>query len=603
MMCKAKKGVFFLLIAVLFFCLMPGKAIAAEPKTEEAETLPSGDILIMYSENISDEDMENVKNLVEELTYQSMQVAFAPASDCLGHLREFEYILCYKIERFPKGIIEELMEREEKGNRLLETQKREGFSLDEENVRIMFIGNRFLRSYLKQTGREDLYIDSAKGVGKLQYSFSDYEQQERLVREDDFLFLTGELDETSGSITVEEKNGYFSARMGSLYHIAVSDLTDNLVRAAVSKEVSLWKWPYNGEPHVYAQYMVLNKVYPFQNPDKLLAIINYMIEREEPFVISVMPVYNNGNYPAMQHFCEVLRYAQANGGVILMHSPINQMPDFDADLVNDYITTAVNIYIEQGVYPMGLQVPVNWLFNDETIEVISRFRTVLVSEEEDPLIEWEENLNTNTVYKDGHQWIAPAIQLNVEGISHLKTYSTAVCFDITEETERIERKVQACIESEVPLKSLWDIEHSFWTDDDVMTYRNHIILLNGKRTDRTFTATEYDEKFEYNRNMLQRFSKDLSEENRKLVVVVVTVSALFLWFILLARHKNKQRFFVRKNTKERSARFENDMTIDALEKQLFKREESTWEGLDPECRELEDFDIKELKENEDFDYD
>lgn len=601
----------FVLLICCFLLMFTVNSIQAN--AEEETPLPTGDILIMYSDGISEEDMQQVRCLVEELTFQSFQVTFAPVTECLGHLQEFDSILCYKIERFPADIIDELWKREQEGNRALTNE--------EQGCRIMFMGNGFLRSYLQKTNRSTSYMDSVMEIGKMEYSFGAEAQKEALVKEKDFLFLTGELDYTAGQMQVDDIEGYFCARKGCLYHIPVSGLEDNPVKAAASKEISIWKWPYNGEPHIYAQYIVLNEVYPFQDPDKLLEIINGMISKKEPFVISVMPVYHNGNYPAMQHFCEILRYAQANGGVIILHSPINQMPEFNIELVNDYMTTATRIYMEQGVYPMGIQVPRNWLFDENTIEVLSRFRTVLVANEEDSLIEWDEDVRTNSVYKDGHQWIAPAIALDEKGTSFLKTYSSAVYIDITDDIENIERTIQACITSEVPLKSLWDIEHSFWTDEDILTYRNHILLVNGKRTENEFTATEYDEDFEYNRNMLQRFSKDLSSENQKLIVVVVVVSILFLWFIFAARRRNRQQFFWKQ------ANEQLDIEVPIPEKRAKKKESSKMqepeiqepeiqepeiqepEIQEPEMQELnvqepnlEDFDIQDISEEDDFEH-
>lgn len=526
---KWEEAYLFLMYIAVCFMICCVKVSAGE-----MDELPVSDILILYSDGISEEDKTNVIRLVEELTYQSFHVTFAPVSECVGSLDEFSYILCYKIERFPEALIGELYQREVEGN-----------SSGENHIRIMFIGNEFLRAYLNQTGREGEYIYSTSKVGKIEYAFGGQKRMKSLVKEDGFLFLTEELDYSAGSLSVDGITGYFCGKKEVLYHIPVSDVTENMIRAAVSKEISLWKWPYNGEPHAYAQYMVFNKVYPFQDPDKILAIINYMIALKQPFAITVMPVYNNGNYPAMEHFCEVLRYAQANGGVILLHSPINQMADFDVELVNDYLTIAVSTYMEYGVYPMGLQVPGNWMLHSDTIEIMSRFRTVMVENEMDPLIRQEQDIHTNMVYQDGHQWIAPAITLDGTGTSYLKTYSTAVYFDISEDMEAIESKVQACISSEVPLKSLWDIEHSFWTDEDLMHYKNHIITINGKPVDQKFIATEYDENFKYNRNMLKRFSKDLSSGNRKLIVAVIIVATIFLAFIVVARYRNKQRFLMK----------------------------------------------------------
>jgi Uncharacterized protein conserved in bacteria (DUF2334) len=555
----------FVFFSVLILLLLP-----LNSQAKEQTDLPSGDILIIYSDGIEKEDMENVMSIVEYFTYQSFQVTYASASSCLNQLDKFSSILCYKVERYPNELITELKEREEIGNSIL--QAREGIknSSGENDIRLLFVGNSLLRAYLKETSRDNSYIDVMKQTGKLQYYFSDFDSKEALVKEDDFLFLTNDLDSKEGTLEVEGASGYFCAKTGSLYHIPVTDLSNQLVKAALIKEAAKWKWPYNGEPHTYAQYIVLNQVYPFQDSEKLLEIVKYLIEKEEPFVISVMPIYDHGNYPTMQRFCEILRYAQANGGAIIIHSPINQMTDFDTEVVNDYMTSALSIYMEQGVYPLGIQVPRSWMFNEATIEVMSRFRTVLISEEEDTLV-WQTTSTTNLVYKDGHQWIGPVVQLDNSGVSYLKTNSFAVNFDVTKDMDEIKDKINACLASFVPLKSLFDIEHSFWTDDDIMSYKNQIILVNGKRVENTFVATEYDENFKYNRNTLQRYSKDLTKVNKNLVISVAVVSFLFIAFIFTARHRNKQTFFIKE---EKKNKLDDGMSEEALE-QLLEEKDKT----------------------------
>lgn len=526
---------FGLIILLLFSCNVKAKD----------DSLSTGDILIIYSDGATNDDMKNIRSIVEYFTYQRFQVTYASASACLAQLENFNSIVCYKVERYPEELIEELKNREEKGNSIL--RNREGIknSSGLNDIRLLFVGNELFRDYLNVTGRKDSYMDSMKQTGKLQYYFSDLESKEALVKEENFLFLSEHLDYKEGSLEVEGLKGYFCAKVGALYHIPITDMNNNLIKAAFIKEAAKWKWPYNGEPTTYAQYIVLDKVYPFQDAKKLLEIVTYLIEKQEPFVISVMPIFQHGDYPAMQRFCEVLRYAQANGGAIILNSPTNQMPEFDTEVVNEYITTAIQIYMEQGVYPMGIEVPRNWMFNKDTIEIMSRFRTVLVSQEEDPLIQSEDNA-TNLVYKDGHQWIAPVIVLDHKGVSYITTNSFAVSFDITEDMEKIKDKIHACITSFVPLKSLWDIEHSFWTDEDIMEYKNQIIFINEKRVEKDFIATNYDENFKYNRNSLQRYSKDLSNINKRLVIAVAIIASLFLTFIFTARHRNKQTFFIKK---------------------------------------------------------
>lgn len=518
-----------------FLALLPWTGLRAsaseiEEVVEDTEEIPDGDILIVYSNGASQGELEGAMKVVELLTYQSFKVSFGSAGDCEGQLERFPYVIFYEMDRCSNDFFEEMY----------------GLEQQTEITHFFFMGNEGLKNYLDYTGRRYSYREDQRTVGSLTYQFNELNEKMCLVEDKNFLFLQDTADYSTGLIEVGEiTDGYLCARSGVLTHFSISDLNINLVQSAFVKEVAQWKWPYKGAPHTYAQYIVINQVYPFQDPDKLLEIVNQMISMEEPFVISVMPVYVNGNYPAMQHFCEVLRYAQDNGAVIIMHSPINQQLTFDVERVNEYITTALQNYMNQGVYPMALQVPENWLFNEDTISVMSRFKTIFTTEEIDENIAATEGYHTNQVYKDGHQWVSTAIPLDDMGTSYTMVASTAVYIDLSDEEDDIYGKIRACQESFVPLKSLWDIEHSFWSNEDILSYKNHIILVNGERVDRDFVQTEYDEKFEYKRNMIQRFSADLSEENQKLVVVVVIVVILFLFFILRARRQNKEKFVTR----------------------------------------------------------
>ncbi len=129
------------------------------------------------------------------------------------------------------------------------------------------------------------------------------------------------------------------------------------------------------------------------------------------------------------------------------------------------------------------------------------------------------------------------------GVSYTKVYSTAVYIDFTEDAETITGKIRACQDSFVPLKSLWDVDHTFWSDTDLLLYKNGILTVNSMRQEKAYEPSEPEAEYEYNRNTLKRFSRNLAEENRKLVVVVIIVSALFIFFLYSARHNNKKRFF------------------------------------------------------------
>lgn len=513
---------------LLTACVLLGDTVYADEAIErKAPLIPLGDVLVVYSDGASDAEVSAVSDIVEILTYQSFQVSYGTATQAAKALDDFDYVICYEVDKYPEQLLQKLATGQRRG------------------LKIFFIGSELIQDYMdQQTATSSYsYITENKKVGRVTYAFDSASSQEGLVKEDGFLFFTRGMLQESGVVEVGEHTGYVIANNEQIAHMTIGDMSNNLVKAIFAKEVSKWKWPFDSEEHVYAQYIVLNEVYPFQNPEKLLEIVDLLVKEQEPFVISVMPVYVNADYPAMQRFCEILRYAQANGGAVILHAPLNQKPELDSELINEYMTIALKNYMEQKVYPIGIQVPVDWMFDTEGIEVLSRFSTVFTVEEEDTASSFSEDLHTNEVYEDGHQWVGPAISLDNTGVSYTKVYSTAVYIDFTEEADVIVDKIHACQDSFVPLKSLWDVDHTFWSDEDLLLYKNGILTVNSIRVEKAYEPSEQEEDYEYNRNTLKRFSRNLAEENRKLVVVVVVVSVLFVFFLYSARHNNKKRFF------------------------------------------------------------
>jgi hypothetical protein len=521
-----KKLVFYIAAFLFVSFASAGKTVASF-----AAEVPKGDILIIYPDNADDNTKAAVEELVKLLTFQSFNISYGPASWGMEYMDGFSYVICYDFEQCPSGFT----------NRLRRYEAGSAIDGSMESPHILFIGNNYFKTYLDSTNRSDQYELLNSTVGQLQYSFYGSESKNCLVREDFFLFLK-KSSYKNGIVTVNNKNGYFCAKDGRLTHIPVADMSSQMVKAALIREVSKWKWPYNGDPHTFAQYILIDKVYPYEDPGKLLQVVNLMLEKKIPFVISVMPMYVNGDYPSMTHFCEVLRFAQAGGGAVIINAPINQMNPLDKDVMLDYLARAMTIYNKQGVYPLALEVPQNWMFHRDTIEIMSHFKTIFSSGEVDSYVSQEE-MNQNEVYKDGHQWVGASIPVDDTKVSYLSVYSSAVPIRLEEDFKEIERKVGVCQSSFVPLKSLWDVDHSYWLDKQLMTYKNGDLILNGKKMDLSFTPTVYPDHYNYRRNMLQRFSRDLTNQSRRLVITVGLTSILFVFLILWARFKNRKNYF------------------------------------------------------------
>lgn len=71
-------------------------------------------------------------------------------------------------------------------------------------------------------------------------------------------------------------------------------------------------------------YLVLDEIYPFSDLDMLRATADLLDENGIPFMVRVMPVYENFDYPAFLRFTQALLYVQSKGGSIVLHTPLVQ---------------------------------------------------------------------------------------------------------------------------------------------------------------------------------------------------------------------------------------------------------------------------------------
>ena len=98
---------------------------------------------------------------------------------------------------------------------------------------------------------------------------------------------------------------------GNITHLAYFDPSQEAQCAFLSTLLQTWLWPYKNSPTAYGQYLVLDRIYPFADPERLLSLVEMLETENVPYVLCVMPIYANADYPAMKRFCEVLRYRRA----------------------------------------------------------------------------------------------------------------------------------------------------------------------------------------------------------------------------------------------------------------------------------------------------
>lgn len=507
-----------LLVLAIIMWLIGTMPVWAE---EDAAYIPAGEaeILLVHNESpSSEEDIEFISMLASAL---NRSLDFGTPEQCEDYVSKYDYVICCNLDEVPDRFMEGL--KDYKGN-------------------LMILGSAFLEKYLGQTGQGSYYMGAGgQEKGKLEYSFSEEDRFEEIVETRGLREFSGD-GYVSGEITAGDKTYPFCSQVGNVRFIPVTHYPGKLARAALMQEIVQWMWPYLDTPPDYAQYFVLDKVYPFMSAEKLKERVDVLIESGIPFIISVMPFAQNTEFPSMKQFCQVLSYAQANGGAVILNAPIIHKSDIDIDELYDKLTDMTVAYTEQGIYPLGIEVPFSWVNDEMYLKVLQRYRTVFVYDDGSSS-GFDIDSHKNQLYYNYHQLVLPLIELDQTGVSYLKCYSSALYLDSCEETEVLEEKIKNCKNSSVPFKNLWDMDHSVWANDFLMNYEKRILSINGEELQIGFEPEEFDEDFDYGRNTLQRITVNLQSQNQVLLVLVVVIVVVFVSFIIYARKRNKKNFF------------------------------------------------------------
>lgn len=504
---------------LLFICFMIALWIPLTVRGQE-ESLQSAQMLIVYNNNPTKEELYGVQSIVKVLTYLQHSVVFASVDESLPVVDNYDSIICYNITGNPDSFI----------TALAGTDKA-----------VFILGGDIAKEYAKQKGYDFNSVKYSDAIASANFEFSENRSYNTLTNLNNGFLLNGSFTYEKGSITVAGHSAGLYSGYGSFLYTPVTDFTDSLVLASFTEEVARWLWPYNGQPHTYAQYMVLDEVYPFTPADTLMEIIEYFIDSKIPFIISVMPLYENGGYPAMEHFCEILRYAQANGGAVIMHTPITLQEDKNVGQIWKYLTTATEAYTNYGVYPLGIQVPESFMFTETSREIIRRYSTIFWYKDEGEIsIDLSEHYNS--IYSDGHNMIGSSIYLDDLLNNQIMVHSTATYIDLNGGVDLIREQLDDKKASGIPLKSLWEVDNTVYADNLYLHTTGGQVYFNNEKMSLDYVPFVYDENYDYNNGVFHLIAMDLAGLNEILVFIVIISSILFIFFIIRARQFNRKKF-------------------------------------------------------------
>lgn len=490
---------------------------------EEEAFLPdgSGDILLVHSRTPDEDARLGVEKLVTLGAALGKVVDYGTPAQCGQVMDQYEYVICY-----------DLPEMEEAFEAALKTT----------SAHLMIIGSTAMVRYLDLTGNaEKMTGEERQKNGRMQYRFSTGQEYEAIVSWDHLYSFASDGYE-SGTIQIGSNAYPFCSEIAGVRFVPICDLSQTLVLSALVREIVQWMWPYENRPADYAQFLVLDEVYPFMSADSLMELVEQIEEISVPYVISVMPLNANNDYPAMTQFCQVLAYAQSKGATIVLHAPIIHKTVEQPEELYEKLTEMTMAYLDNGVYPVGIQVPLSWINQEPYLTVLKRYRTVFVYDD-GTASRFDLDAHTSRIARQGHQLVYPLLELDQAGISQLESIASATYADCSAQRDAFLRCAETSKTGGKPFMDLRDYNHSVWLDTGSLTYRNRTVYVNGKMVDTTFRPVAYDTEYDFRRSPLVRMSVDLQNQNRILMGIVLILTVIFVSFIAYARHRMRKRFF------------------------------------------------------------
>lgn len=307
----------------------------------------------------------------------------------------------------------------------------------------------------------------------------------------------------------------------------------NLIYKFLKKEVYLKK----------NIYFCLDEVTPFNDLNLLIEQIDYLKKMGIQFLIQVTPVFENKNLPAMNKFTETLRYAQANGGEVILTIPyldnLNVKENTIIQKVNDGFLT----YVDYWVYPIAFSITDYWLYREDLKPLLQSSNTLLLSSSSNLKV-----LDFDSYSISGYKNIIQKVSFDTEKNKFLNKLSNNVAISVSSRLsfDDFKKSVSMLKNKNIDFKSTYSINSNIKIENVTITSNQQGMFLNNRNvTQSRFINNKeyiYDIFGEQNENT-NKANINLSLTNKILEIITVIVAITFMIIVLISIKIDKRKFF------------------------------------------------------------
>lgn len=408
-----------------------------------------------------------------------------------------------------------------------------------------------------------MFIETSRGEEKSKYTLILYDRSKVYAEDENILNnITKMLLYAGNEIDIKKiplENADNLEKYDEIFILQTDDDSkDNLL--SIEKKLKEYdKTVYYFENNLYSQYMndlnirkefyfYLNNVTPFEDLNTLISEINYLKDKGIKFFIEVPPIFVNQNLNAMKRFSECLRYAEANGGTVVLRFPVINSAGVNGEatsgqVIIEKINDGFINYTNYWVYPIALSVDDYILYREDFKSLIKSTNTLFLNSNDSINLELD-NYNINS-YENIIQKINIDDYFNEN--SNVDLYGkVAICVNSSADIDEFKKNVDKILKKEINFKET-DTINSYLklNDNEVVTKLSGIYFNKEDVTKNRFiNQEEYEQAFNNEiDNEEQTIYTDLKDVN--IIIKLVSVFALVIFVIILVVSRNieKKKFF------------------------------------------------------------
>lgn len=365
-----------------------------------------------------------------------------------------------------------------------------------------------------------------------------------------------DLSEAYGIIVLSNKEGSFKKeqieelyrRSPKLLWIGKNSLDEEVVKFNFNSKEEIFEIKkkinekFNNNENVTNKYLIIDKVYPYDNLNLLIEKADYLYEQGIPFLVSAMEVYGNLEFDAMKRYTEALRYCQSRGGTIILGDPyVYDNYILEEELIQK-LSVNLDAFIKYKVYPIGLTINDSYLYRQDRKRYLSNASTIIVDE--------NDNLNAINFEKyfiSGFKNVL--LKIDDENLDFKTGLFTDVAIGVQSNVsiDNFKNKIESYKKNGIELSNPNNLEGELkFCNNKIINTKDSLIVNGTNVTGNRFLSNKklYGEENEKLEELVEEDNiVDLSRANKGIFIITISGVVIFIVFLLYGFKIDRRKYF------------------------------------------------------------